>query len=310
MKKTGHLVRLELHRQIALIDADNVQVEVPLGELMPDLGQAGVREQIATMRQQIMQQAKATAGANEQARRIQDEYHRSLQQQKERARQFDHWLGAIARMKVGDAVSISCRPGKGVLTKVDLPGLRATVHVVGMDKEQDQDMELPLSELFPQTGPFARMSESIQFQQQRRHSQLQHGRRQGRQTQQGRNGPTTDRQQVSSQNAEGYDAVEDVDQVQDNRPMSRRDADSRAAKTSRHALLDVKPGEQVFVVPFNKRATLIRILADKDRAIVQSGIFEMQLPLADLEPLRDNPPAVPFAGKKPKRKKDTPKGQP
>jgi DNA mismatch repair protein MutS2 len=296
MKKTGHLVRLELHRQIALIDADNVQVEVPLSELMPDLGQAAVREQIATMRQQIMQQAQATAEANQQARRIQDEYHHSLQQQKERARQFDHWLGAIARMKVGDTIAISHKPGKGTLTKVDLPGLRVTVHVVGMDKSQDQDIELPLSELFPQTGPFARISESFRQQ-----------RRPGLQSQ-----PQPGRQQVQSQNAAGPGEAEnnDADEVQDNRPMSRRDAQSRAVKVSRHALMDAKPGQQVFVVPFNKRATLIRILPEKDRAIVQSGIFEMQLPLADLEPLRDQQQAGPPADKKTKQKKESPKGQP
>jgi len=63
----------------------------------------------------------------------------------------------------------------------------------------------------------------------------------------------------------------------------------------------VEPGEQVYVVPFHKRATLIRILADKDLAVVQSGIFEMQVPLIDLEPLQ-SPPAD--KGKGPPRQGD------
>ena len=59
-----------------------------------------------------------------------------------------------------------------------------------------------------------------------------------------------------------------------------------AAQHNRHAVLAVAPGQKVFVVPFNKRATLIRINPDKDNAVVQSGIFEMEIPLSDLEPLR------------------------
>ena len=69
------------------------------------------------------------------------------------------------------------------------------------------------------------------------------------------------------------------------RPMRRRIEDSSAVKKDRQALLATEPGKQVFVVPFNKRATLIRLNADKGVAVVQSGIFEMELPLADLEPV-------------------------
>ncbi len=45
-------------------------------------------------------------------------------------------------------------------------------------------------------------------------------------------------------------------------------------------------------MPFHKRATLIRLNPDKDQAVVQSGIFEMEIPLADLEPIRQPPPAA------------------
>lgn len=284
LKKTGHLVRLELHRQIALVDADNVQVEVPLSELMPSLGQDAVREQIASLRQQIMQQAKASQEASEAARRTQEQYHRSLQQQKERARQFDHWLGAIARMKVGDEITISCRPGRGTLTKVDLPGLRASV------KAGQQEMELPLSELFPQTGPFARLSSMGA--EVARHDHGRHGQQQVGQPRQGQ-GVYRDHYQrphAAGEMRQSQSVQEEPVEVVDNRPMHRRSGQSRAAQDNKAALLGIEPGQQVFVVPFNKRATLIRILAEKGQAIVQSGIFEMQLPLADLEPIREPPP--------------------
>lgn len=52
-------------------------------------------------------------------------------------------------------------------------------------------------------------------------------------------------------------------------------------------VLGAAPGSQVFVVPFNKRATLIRINEEKELAIVQAGIFEMEVPLADVEPVRE-----------------------
>ena len=98
----------------------------------------------------------------------------------------------------------------------------------------------------------------------------------------------------------------EVREPEPNRPMYRRDPDSKAAQNSRAAILALKPGQQVYVVPFGKRATLIRVLAEKDQAIVQSGIFEMQIPLADLEAVREpiEPP------KKPKEKPATPAPKP
>ena len=51
-------------------------------------------------------------------------------------------------------------------------------------------------------------------------------------------------------------------------------------------MLDTPPGEKVYVVPFHRRATLIRFNPGKDQAVVQSGAFEMQIPIADLEPIR------------------------
>ena len=73
LQKTGHFVRLELHRQIALVESDTgVQVEVPLRDLMPDLGQSAVREQIAQLRQQIFDGAKGAEDAKADAQGDED----------------------------------------------------------------------------------------------------------------------------------------------------------------------------------------------------------------------------------------------
>ena len=236
LNKTGRLLRLELHKQVALVAVGPMEVEVPLRELVPDLGQSAVREQIDALRKQILDQAAATEQARAEATRVQGEYQRSLQQQKERSRQFDQWLGAIGRLKVGDVVRIARKPGRGKVVKVDLLGLRATIAT------DNGELELPLQELFPQTGSFAPRP-------------LRHPRQRPKAA------------------------------APANRPMRRRTGNSQAAKKNRQALLSIQPGGQVFIVPFNKRATLIRMRPEKDLAVVQSGIFEIEVPLADLEPL-------------------------
>ena len=71
--------------------------------------------------------------------------------------------------------------------------------------------------------------------------------------------------------------------------MPRRSPHSRSAKADREIVLEVPPGEQVYVVPFHKRATLIRFNRDKDEAVVQAGAFEMVIPIADLQPVRGRP---------------------
>jgi len=242
LEKTGRLARLEWHAQRALVDIGNVQVEVPLSELIPDLGQEAVRKKIAEMQNEIISQAQSTRQARDEAARVQAEYKRSLQQQKQRGRQFDQWLGAVGRLKIGDEVPIARKPGRGKVVKVDLPGLRATLET------SEGEITLSLQELFPQTGPFARPA------------------------------PRPAKKPPRSGEAKPPPS----------RPIRRRSPDSAAAKKSRQAVLTVEPGKQVFVVPFNKRATLIRLNADKDLAVVQSGIFEMEIPLADIEPVKES----------------------
>jgi len=242
LEKTGRLARLEWHAQRALVDIGNMQVEVPLRELMPDLGQDAVRKKIAEIQNDILSQVQSTRQAQDEAARVRAEYKRSLEQQKQRGRQFDKWLGAIGRLKVGDQVPIARKPGRGKVVKVDLPGLRATLET------PEGEITLSLQELFPQTGPFAPPAP----------------RPTNKRTRRGEHKPPP------------------------SRPIRRRSPDSAAAKKSRQVLLAVEPGKQVFVVPFNKRATLIRLNAEKDLAVVQSGIFEMEIPLADIEPVRES----------------------
>jgi DNA mismatch repair protein MutS2 len=285
LNRPGKLVRMELHRQIALVESETgIQVEVPLRELMPDLGQSAVREQIAALRQQIFDQAKAAEDAKADAQRLHDEYRRSLQQQKERARQFDAWLGAIARVKVGDVIPIARKPGMGKVVKVDLPGLRATVQT------EEGEVQLSLQDLFPQTGPFARRAGPPQRPPQR--PEKPRGQRppngKPEQKAEAQTQETRTRQRASERVGpqQGHDAAQ-AEEAPDNRPMQRRAASAKDAGANRQAVLATQPGQQVYVVPFHKQATLIRINVEREQAIVQSGAFEMELPLADLEPVRD-----------------------
>jgi hypothetical protein len=334
--KPGRLVRLELHRQIAVVETENaVQIEVPLKQLMPDLGQQAVREQIAALRQQILDQASQTEAIRCEAQHVREEYHRSLQQQKLRARQFDAWLGAIARMKIGDEVPIARKPGKGVLKQADLVGLRATVETA------EGEMTLSIQDIFPQTGPWGqRFREPQGGPDESRQAPRRGDRADERPRQRGRQGwqgqpagstassPPSGRQvgqgQGQSQGqgpqhqpqvgqaAHGRQAPgERAPKEAPNRPMDRVNVGARAAEAKIKALLALEPGQQVYVVPFHKRATLIRIQADKGLAIVQSGIFEMQIPLVDLEPLQTPPPAAAKGPRKkpPEKKPAGPGGQ-
>ena len=73
------------------------------------------------------------------------------------------------------------------------------------------------------------------------------------------------------------------------RPMRRHRAGARSAAANRKAVLATPPGQHVYVVPFHTRATLIRINEDKDQAVVTTGAMEIQVPIADLAPVRDKP---------------------
>jgi DNA mismatch repair protein MutS2 len=281
--KKASLVRLELHRQVALVDGGNMQVEVPLSELLPDLGQTAVREQISAIRQQILDQASAAQAATEQARRKQEEFQQSLNQQRERARQFDTWLSMIARVEVGDEVPIALKPGRGKLLSLDLPGLRAKVQT------EKGEMEISLQDIFPQTGPFARYRQPPPTRQPRSDDQQRPPQRQP-QRRPRRDQPPTAPQQHARPARHDRPAhtprPAPAPEPEPDRPMPRRHADARQVQQALQTLLATQPGQSVYVVPFRKRATLIRLNEEKGLAVVQSGIFEMEIPLADIEPVR------------------------
>jgi len=236
LNRTCRLVRMEMHKQAALVEAGQMQMEIPIRELMPDLGQTDARREIDELRKQIAGQVNQAEQEAEKAREIRrrcEARRRELEQQTE---QFARWAKEIAGAKVGSRVPIDREPGIGVLESLDLAAAKAVVRIPA------GSMELPLDKLFPQTGPFAARAADVS----KRKSRSKHGA---------------------------------------DRPLKRRTSGSKKARAVRDAILAVQPGSQVFVVPFGKRATLIRFVVDKDLAVVQSGAFEVEIPIADLEPV-------------------------
>ena len=73
------------------------------------------------------------------------------------------------------------------------------------------------------------------------------------------------------------------------RPARRKSGRSRG----REKLLHAEPGSEVFVVPFDRKAKLVRIDAAKGIAVVLAGNFEMQVPLADVRPVQPPKPQDP-----------------
>jgi DNA mismatch repair protein MutS2 len=245
--KTGTLARLELHKQLAVVNTGSIQIEVPLTELMPDLGQAEVRDEMVSLRKRAGDEsAKARADLAE-AGRLKQEAEKHERQHRQRARQFDAWLNKIARVKVGDEVAIAHKPGRGKVVKVDFPGLRATVEVTG-----GRTLQLSLQELFPQIGPFA----------------------------------PKDRPVRSPSRSHGQNQKCTRPQAATTRQIRHGRTEGKAAQKNRQAVLNTPPGQRVFVLPFNTTATLVRIDEAKDQAVVLRGAFEMQVALSDLEPLK------------------------
>ncbi len=241
----GTLVRLELHRQVAVIDLGQVQREIPLVDLMPDLGQQAVRREMTALQRQARDRAAQTeqALADAQAKLAEAQKHEQLHQAK--AKQFDTWLNAIACARVGQEVSIARKPGTGTLKALDLKALKAVVEIKG-----GKTLELSLPELFPQAGPFAPGQSNAN--------------RTGRKRRPAR--------QRSSKPAP-------------DQPPPRGPEQGKKAAALRKAVLKTKPGERIYVVPFQTAATLVRFDEDKDQAIVSRGAFEMQVAISDCEPV-------------------------
>ncbi len=230
----ARLIRLELHKQQAVVESGNIQHEVPLGELMPDMGQLPIRRQIAELRDKIVAEARRTQSARSEAEHVRKEYKQSLSQLKQRQKRFDAWLEGVKKLKVGRQVRVAGHKKPATVVAVDLPNLRATVETDGRRRQ------VALQELLPEAAAFETKPPT-------RKQKRKHGRRK-------------------------------------DKPVRHRRADSAAAKKNRQKILQIEPGRKVFVVPFKKQATLIRTDPDKDLAVVQSGAFEMEVPIADIEP--------------------------
>jgi hypothetical protein len=156
---------------------------------------------------------------------------------------------------VGDTVAIAAAPGQGLLVELDL------VHGKAKVETPEGEKTLRVQELFPQTGPFGPHVLP----------RGAHGRR-------GHAGSP------GAEAAPGSQAARDAEK---DKPVPHRRPESSAARVSRKAIVKLAPGQQVYVVPFHKRATLVRIIEAKDQAVVLSGAFEMTLPLSDLDIIRD-----------------------
>jgi dsDNA-specific endonuclease/ATPase MutS2 len=111
-----------------------------------------------------------------------------------------------------------------------------------------EEMTLSLQDLFPQTGPFSPAGKQAK------------GKR-----------------RPAGKRAKG--------EGKGDQPIRRPSPASSKVKQNVRKVLQVEPGEPVYVVPFQQRATLIRIDREKDQAVVQAGAFEMQVALADLAPV-------------------------
>ncbi len=234
LKRKCTLVRMELHRQVVLVEAGQMQMEVPISDLMPDLGQDDLRKEIDELKKQLAAQGLELQRDKQGAKDSRRKCNAELAELKEARVRFDRWTKQISGAQVGRKIPIARKPGSGVLESLDLSAGRAVVKIPA------GSVELTLDELFPQKGPFAPNAR-------------------GGEKQRSKRGP--------------------------DRPITRRQAGSKKARSSRKAVLETQPGSEVYVVPFGKRATLIRFISDKDLAVVQSGAFEVQIAISDLEPV-------------------------
>ena len=230
LKRKCTLVRMETHRQVVLVEAGQMQMEIPISELMPDIGQDDLRKELDDLRKQLVRKGEEVDRETKLAHDTRRKCDAQLRELKEARSQFDKWSKQIAAAKPGQKVPINRKPGSGVLEKLDLDAGTATV------KTPNRPLELTLDELFPQTGPFSAK------------------------------------------------AVAEKKKPR-GKPIKRCRAGSKKARASRDSVMATKPGEKVYVVPFGKRATLIRFVPDKDIAVVQSGAFEVQIAVSDLEPV-------------------------
>ena len=229
LNKTGRLVRLQLHNQLAVLDVDHLQVEVPLRQLMPEYGQTNIRQEFGLLKQELLDAQDAAKKAYETAGKYEAESRTYAQQLRDKKAHFQRWTDAIATATPGDIVAISRKPGTATLMDIDFAQAQATVRL-----PDGTELAMGLKDLFPQEGRFA-----------------------------------------VKPGAAPHRKVTD-------KPMQRgkTPAGKRAAKHSK-ALESLKPGDPIFLISFNDSYTLVRLELDKAQAVVQSGVFELTVPLSD-----------------------------
>ena len=83
----------------------------------------------------------------------------------------------------------------------------------------------------------------------------------------------------------------------DDKPIRHAKRKTGASEANKTRLAKLKPGEKVYVVPFRTMAKLVRLDADKGKAVVLHGAFEMEVKLDDVEP-GERPTSKPGRGKK------------
>jgi len=249
-KRTGTLVRLQLSRQVAVVNLGGVEAEIPLQELMPETA-AGGGEQIVSLRRQAAEYARQMQQRLAETERLQQAAREQVAALQQRQAYVDAWLERVATLAVGAAVTFDRTPGRGTVKAMDLAAGKVTVDADG------KTLELRVQELFPDSGAF--------------------GPKQG--------GPPGGRRR------RGRRGRETAGEGKADRPVPHRKADSARARANRRTIAAMAPGSEVYVVPFQTRATLVRVDEAKATVTVQRGAFEMQVALADVEPVGEPGPA-------------------
>lgn len=175
LNRTGRLVRLQLHNQLAVVDIGNIQAEIPLTELMPQLGQEKIRQQFNELRRDLMDRQRSADDALARAARLEAEARAHAADLRQRQEAFDTWAQAVVAAQPGDMVAINRKPGMGTLMGIDHGTKRATVRTT-----DGEEVALPLKDLFPQTGRYARVTKDTPTGRKLTDKPLRHGRDTGK----------------------------------------------------------------------------------------------------------------------------------
>jgi DNA mismatch repair protein MutS2 len=234
--KHGHLVRLQLHNQLAIVDVDRLQVEVPLRQLMPEFGQAHIRQEFAELKRELLEAKRSANQAFERASKHEAESRAYAQQLRDKKDHFEQWVSAIAKATPGDLISIDEKPGSATVMAMNFEKAQALVRL-----PDGTEKTLGFKALFPQEGKFS----------------------------------------IKAAGGSEHRKVND-------KPM-KRGKPGKGKRATKHAkaIESLKPGDKIFLISFNQSYTLIRMDVDKAQAVVQSGTFELTVPLSDCRVARD-----------------------